>query len=160
MSTSTVSNPLSRPRAKSAEISRGRLHVCLTDGREISAPLKWFEWLANSSHEDRYDFQLIEDGAGIWWDRLDEGISVPVLMGVPEWQPRPRLSRYVVEYRREGQRWIAEMPEFDSSTWARSLPAAKREARGVMAMLLGVDDVEAAGIDVVDEVHTTAAEDG
>jgi len=51
------------PRA-AAPPRRDRLRVALPDDRERTVPIEWFDWA------------LIEDGAGIWWNRLDESLSV------------------------------------------------------------------------------------
>jgi hypothetical protein len=56
----------------------------LKDGREIAVPVAWFEWLASADEAKRQDFAILEDGAGIWWERLDDGISVPGLFGLSE----------------------------------------------------------------------------
>ena len=152
MSTLVASTTLKRPRAAAATVEGERLNVELTDGRRISVPLGWFEWLAAASEKDQCAFRLIGGGEGLWWDTLDDGISVPLLLGVPEFATKPSLSRYPVEYRREGRRWIAEIPDLESSTWGPTLAAAQAEARGVLAMLLGVADLESAGIDVLDVV--------
>ncbi len=84
MSSSTSSPSLTRPRAIRARIDGGRLSVDLEDGREVSVPLVWFDWLARASAADRRDFRIVEGGAGIWWDRLNEGVSVPSILGQPE----------------------------------------------------------------------------
>lgn len=72
-----------RPVAMSAVVAQDRLHVTLVDGREIIVPVSWFEWLANATDEQRSDLDLIEGGEGIWWEQLDEGLSVPGLLGLP-----------------------------------------------------------------------------
>jgi hypothetical protein len=140
------------PSAKSVRLERTRLYVGLKDGRELAVPIEWFEWLVIASDEQRRDVSIVEGGAGLWWNALDEGMSVPWFFGLPEHPPFPRRDRYVIRYRREGRRWIAEIPDFESWAPARSLAAAKREGREVLAMLLNVDDLAAAGIEVVDEV--------
>jgi hypothetical protein len=61
------------------------LWVTLRDGRELSVPLTWFDWLANATATQRQDLQILEDGAGIWWEQLDDGVSVPGLLGLPEY---------------------------------------------------------------------------
>jgi hypothetical protein len=60
-----------------------RLHVRLSDGREISAPLDWFPRLHNAPDEERQDWELIGGGVGIHWETLDEDISVAGLLGLP-----------------------------------------------------------------------------
>lgn len=46
-------------------------------------PTEWFAWLASATDAQRDDFEIIEGGEGIWWDQLEDGISVPGLFGVP-----------------------------------------------------------------------------
>ena len=71
------------PRATSAVIADDRLRVALEDGRELSVPLAWFDWLATATDAERSDLEVIEYGLGIWWTTLDEGVSVPWLLGLP-----------------------------------------------------------------------------
>lgn len=73
----------SRPIATAAEVVAGRLHVTLADGREVTVPISWFDWLASATDEQRSELDLIEGGEGIWWEQLDEGVSVPGLLGLP-----------------------------------------------------------------------------
>jgi hypothetical protein len=81
MSSST--NAPDRPTVVSAVVDGDRLRVMLADGRELSVPTAWFDWLASASDDDRADLKIVEGGQGIWWDRLDDGISVPGLFGLP-----------------------------------------------------------------------------
>jgi hypothetical protein len=46
-------------------------------------PVRWFDWLESAADEQRSDLDLIEGGEGIWWEQLDEGVSVPGLLGLP-----------------------------------------------------------------------------
>jgi hypothetical protein len=80
---SSISAPDPRPRARSAVVDHERLRVALEDGREISVPLAWFGWLEQATKEQRADVEVIEFGLGIWWQALDEGVSVPWLLGLP-----------------------------------------------------------------------------
>ena len=57
-----------------------RLHVQLSDGREISAPLEWFPSLRNATEQQREKWRLIGKGVGIHWEDLDEDISVEGLL--------------------------------------------------------------------------------
>jgi hypothetical protein len=57
------------------------LHVELTDGRVISAPLEWFPKLRNATAEQRSHWSLIDKGIGIHWKDLDEDLSVAGLLG-------------------------------------------------------------------------------
>jgi hypothetical protein len=71
-----------RPIATSVSIDAANLTVSLVDGRRLVVPLSWFPWLATANREDQLDHRLVEDGQGIWWDRLDEGLSVAALFGL------------------------------------------------------------------------------
>jgi hypothetical protein len=62
-----------------------QLHVTIADGRVVSVPLDWFDWLAAAKPEQRANVEIIEGGAGIWWEQLDDGVSVPGLLGLPEY---------------------------------------------------------------------------
>ena len=56
------------------------VHVRLTDGREISAPLEWFPRLQGATDEQRQHWELIGRGVGIHWEEIDEDISVSGLL--------------------------------------------------------------------------------
>ena len=145
------------PRAASVAVERERLRVSLKDGREIVVPVDWFDFLAKATDDQRQHFQLDEYGVAIYWDELEDSISVPSLFGLPESPPRRTLDRYVVEYRREGRIWNAEIRDLESSTRGRTLNDAKRNAREILAMLLNLTDLDEAGIEVVDEVSAPEA---
>ena len=81
--TSSIRAPELRPRAAAANVEGGRLRVSLEDGREVSVPVTWFEWLHRASGEAAGDVDIVEYGLGLWWPTLDEGISVPWLLGLP-----------------------------------------------------------------------------
>jgi Protein of unknown function (DUF2442) len=59
------------------------IHVRLSDGREISAPLEWFPRLHHATNEQRQQWELIGHGVGIHWEEIDEDISVAGLLGLP-----------------------------------------------------------------------------
>ena len=84
MSSSAGSTVLSRPRAVRARVDAGRLWVALQDGREVSAPVTWFDWLAGATDDQRRDVRIVEGGVGLWWEQLEDGVSVPWLLGLPE----------------------------------------------------------------------------
>lgn len=84
MTISTSSDALAHPRAATVVVDAASLRITVEDGREISVPLAWFEWLAGATEDQRRDFKLIGGGAGVWWETLDDGISVPRLFGLPE----------------------------------------------------------------------------
>lgn len=60
-----------------------RIHVHLSDGREISAPLDWFPRLRHATDDQRRQWELIGRGVGIHWEAIDEDISVAGLLGLP-----------------------------------------------------------------------------
>jgi hypothetical protein len=64
-------------------VAGDRLRVALEDGRELSVPVDWFGWLAKATDAQRAGLEVIEYGLGIWWEALDEGVSVPWLLGLP-----------------------------------------------------------------------------
>jgi hypothetical protein len=81
--TSSVSSPINHPTAVAAEVNDDRLEVTLADGRELFVPVGWFPWLAAATAEQRADLEIIEDGQGIWWESLEDSLSVPGLLGLP-----------------------------------------------------------------------------
>ena len=85
MNSSASSPSLARPKAIAAAIDGARLRVSTEDGREVSVPLAWFEWLAAATEDQRLDLRIIGGGTGIWWEQLDDGVSVPSLFGLPEY---------------------------------------------------------------------------
>ena len=85
MSISTSGPATSRPRAASATVDARLLRVKLIDGREIGVPVEWFDWLQRGTQAQRADLTIIEGGAGIVWNQLDDSLSVPGLLGLPEY---------------------------------------------------------------------------
>ena len=62
----SISNPdAAEASAKSPFFEENTLIVQLTDGRAISAPISWYPWLSISSKQERANYQLIGQGAGI-----------------------------------------------------------------------------------------------
>lgn len=82
MSTS-ITSPDTRPRATAAVVDGERLRVSLTDGRDVSIPTSWYAWLDDATAEQQADMMIIDGGLGIWWEQLDDGLSVPGLLGQP-----------------------------------------------------------------------------
>lgn len=71
MNTLTV-NPL----ALDVECTDDELIVTLKDGRVLHLPLSWFPKLSHATAQQRNDFEILGDGEGIHWDKLDEDLSV------------------------------------------------------------------------------------
>lgn len=67
-------------RAREVEIGDDHLRVRLIDGRAISVPLDWFPRLEAADEATRANWELIGNGEGIHWPRVDEDISVESLL--------------------------------------------------------------------------------
>ena len=64
------------PKAFSVACNEDELTVFLSDGRKLTAPLIWFPRLHNASQSEREQFEILGDGEGIYWESVDEDISV------------------------------------------------------------------------------------
>ncbi len=56
------------------------LNVVLADGREIAVSLVWFPRLQNATPDERREWRLIGGGIGIYWETIDEDITVESLL--------------------------------------------------------------------------------
>jgi hypothetical protein len=81
MSTSAIS---AEPRAQKITFLPEGLLVQLKDGRTLTVPLEWFPRLRDASEADRHNYELYGDGYAIRWPALDEDISIPGLLGLPD----------------------------------------------------------------------------
>ena len=52
------------------------MHVRLTDGRTVSVPLLWFPRLLAARPEQRQKVEIGGGGRGLYWEELDEDLSV------------------------------------------------------------------------------------
>jgi len=66
--------------AVAAAFDSDKLRVQLSDGREVLAPLEWFPRLQEATSEQRQNWRLIGEGAGIHWEDIDQDISVEGLL--------------------------------------------------------------------------------
>src|SRR5436309_1042529 len=66
--------------AQAVEFTEDMLHVQLTDGRVVSAPLTWFPTLYGATPEERARYRIGAGGRGLHWPDLDEDLSVAGLM--------------------------------------------------------------------------------
>ena len=64
-----------------------------------------------------------------------------------------RPTRYVATYAHDDRAWIVQFRDPDIATFGRTLSSAKRYARSALAVHLEIDDLTAAGIQVVDEIR-------
>jgi Protein of unknown function (DUF2442) len=81
---STLVASLAQPRALKVELVPDGLMVHLKDGRTLTVPLEWFPRLRDASEADRQRFELYGDGYALHWPALDEDISIPGLLGLPD----------------------------------------------------------------------------
>jgi Protein of unknown function (DUF2442) len=72
------------PRCASVDFSATAIVLQLEDGRGISLPLDWLPRIKNASDADRRNYQLVDGGEEIHWPALDEDLSVPALLGLPD----------------------------------------------------------------------------
>ncbi len=56
--------------------SSDALTVVLDDGRTVSVPLVWFPRLLSATEKQRREWEFIGGGIGIYWEEIDEDISV------------------------------------------------------------------------------------
>jgi hypothetical protein len=47
-------------------------------------PLAWLPRLKNASDQQRRAYDLLDGGEEIRWEEIDEDVSVPGLMGLPD----------------------------------------------------------------------------
>ena len=66
--------------ASSVECTEDELIVALSDGRSLSVPIVWFPRLAEASPAERADYELLGNGEGVHWPRVDEDLSVAGLL--------------------------------------------------------------------------------
>jgi uncharacterized protein DUF2442 len=81
MSTSAIGG---EPRARTLQFVADDLVVHLMDGRSVTVPLEWFPRLHNATPEQRNRYEFSGHGYAIHWPELDEDISVPGLLGLPD----------------------------------------------------------------------------
>ena len=81
---------IAQSQATELRFQNGRLIVVLTDGREISVPLKLYPTLSKATARQRNTWELIGLGIGFRWPDLDLDLSViGLLNGIPEALPEP-----------------------------------------------------------------------
>ena len=96
MSSSTTETPVVR--AEIVTVTEDALSVELSDGRSISAPLAWYPRLLHGAPEERSNWRLVGQGAGIHWPALDEDISVQnLLAGKASGESQKSLKRWLAQ---------------------------------------------------------------
>jgi hypothetical protein len=76
--------PADRPRAWTIEFEPDAFVVHLLDGRSLTVPLERFPRLRDASPEQRNRYEFSGHGYAIHWPEIDEDISVPGLLGLPD----------------------------------------------------------------------------
>jgi hypothetical protein len=73
-----------RPRARALDFTADALVLFLDDGRSLSVPLAWLPRLEHASESQRRAYELLDGGEEVRWEEIDEDLSVPGLMGLPD----------------------------------------------------------------------------
>lgn len=96
--TSLTIDLLDIPKIQAIKITDDTLSVDLSDGRTISVPLAWYPRLLHGSMEERQDWRLISNGEGIYWNQLDEDISVRnIIFGQPSGESQKSFQRWLTQ---------------------------------------------------------------
>jgi hypothetical protein len=96
MNSSTIRVPVAC--AQDVTVTEDTLTVELSDGRSISVPLAWYPRLVHGTPEERANWRLIGQGAGIHWQALDEDISVEnLLAGRASGESQKSLKRWLAQ---------------------------------------------------------------
>jgi len=83
----------SEPRLMAMEVTENLIIAELEDGRIISVPIAWSWRLSEATSEQRNDFEIIGNGEGAHWPKIDEDISVRGMMfGVPARPPKKQVT--------------------------------------------------------------------
>ena len=64
---------------------KNRLHVQLSDQREIVVPLEtidWLKWLKDATPEERSHWEIEPGGFAIYWPDLDDGVEIQHLLSL------------------------------------------------------------------------------
>ena len=65
------------------------LFIELSDERQIGLPfkkIKWLDWLAKATPEQRVKWRIEPYGYAVWWEELDDGFEVAHVLSL---QPLP-----------------------------------------------------------------------
>ena len=94
MTTLTIDIRLSK--AENVDVTDDELIVALQDGRTLSLPLAWYPRLLHGTETERKNWRLIGGGEGIYWEDLDEDISVEhILAGIPSNESQKSLHGWL-----------------------------------------------------------------
>ncbi len=82
MSTSAAKPPID-VEAVDVFVDADRLRILLSDGRQVSVPLRtvpWLSWLAEATPEQRSNWAIEPGGFAVFWPDLDDGVEVGHLL--------------------------------------------------------------------------------
>jgi len=72
---------------KSIKFSRAKMTLIFSDGREVSAPIKWYPRLLKATAKQLNNWEICGAGRGIHWPDLDEDLSIDgILNGRPSFE--------------------------------------------------------------------------
>ncbi len=84
------------PTIQQVIVTSDTLSLDLSDGRTIFVPLAWYPRLSHGSLEERNDCRLIAGGSGIYWNQLDEDISLKnLILGQPSGESQKSFQRWL-----------------------------------------------------------------
>lgn len=146
------------PRAAEIRVDPGSVWVRLVDGRELRVPFAWFGFLEGRTRAELEDVEISAFGSSIWWETIDEGVSVPSLLGLPEIPPPdPSVQTYTVDYTSDGEGWMARVRDTHLGSLGPTLAATQRSVRSNLAHYHGVRSLKRIGIEVIDVIPEEAA---
>jgi hypothetical protein len=90
-------------RIKDVQVSDETLAVELSDGRTVSLPLDYYPRLLDGTSIERKRWQLVGQGAGVYWFDLDEEISIGnILAGKPSGESQRSFQKWQAGHRKWG----------------------------------------------------------
>ena len=103
-------------RAVGAQLTEEALIVDLVDGRSVSVPLVWYPRLLRASMKERQQFRLIGSGEGIYWELLDEDVSVEgIVAGRRSMESAESFRRWLENRRERDAEEEQKRPESEAS---------------------------------------------
>jgi hypothetical protein len=103
-------------RAVGAQLTEEALIVDLVDGRSVSVPLVWYPRLLRASMQERQQFRLIGSGEGIYWELLDEDVSVEgIVAGRRSMESAESFRRWLENRRERDAEEEQKRPESEAS---------------------------------------------
>jgi len=71
--------PTNDAQAVDVAVDAEQLHIQLSDGRQVSVPLKtvpWLTWLAEATAAQRAHWAIAPGGFAVFWPDLDDGVEI------------------------------------------------------------------------------------